>query len=176
MGRTCEIMAARQNLGMAERTHQYAVTTIWTGNRGKGTSNYRAYSRDHEISGDGKQTILGSSDPAFLGDPARHNPEEMLLASLSACHMLWYLHLCTDQKISVVSYEDHAEGVMQENADGSGQFAHVTLNPTIIVADTSDIEAARELHANAHNKCFIARSVNFPVHCRPTILSNEDSG
>jgi len=157
---------------MTERRHQYAVTTTWTGNRGEGTSTYRAYSRDHEIKGDGKLTILGSSDPAFLGDSARFNPEEMLLASLSACHMLWYLHLCTDRKILVASYEDQAEGVMQENTDGSGQFAHVTLKPTIVIDSADKIETAHELHKAAHNRCFIARSVNFPVNCMPSISSD----
>lgn len=154
---------------MPQRTHQYLITTAWTGNRGEGTSSYRAYSRDHEITGDDKPSILGSSDPSFLGDRTRYNPEEMLVASLSACHMLWYLHLCTDQKILVVSYKDKAEGVMQENKDGSGHFAQVILKPTIIITDARHIDAARDLHELAHDKCFIARSVNFPVLCNPTI-------
>ena len=152
------------------KTHRYAVTVQWTGNTGTGTSGYRSYERRHEISaGAQKPSIPGSSDPAFRGDAARWNPEELLVASLSACHKLWYLHLCADAGIVVVDYIDHAEGVMEETSDGSGQFQRVTLHPLVTVAPGSDMAKARELHEAAHAKCFIARSVNFPVEHEPEI-------
>ena len=152
------------------KTHRYAVTVKWTGNTGSGTSNYRNYERRHEIStGTLKPTILGSSDPAFRGDPACWNPEELLLASLSACHKLWYLHLCAISGIVAVEYVDHAEGFMEEADDGSGHFQRVVLRPEVTITENSDIAKARELHAVAHAKCFIANSVNFPVEHEPQI-------
>lgn len=152
------------------KTHRYSVTVRWTGNTGTGTSSYRSYGRGHEISaGDQKPSIPGSSDPAFRGDPARWNPEEMLVAALSACHKLWYLHLCAVSGIVVVDYVDTAEGILEEEPDGSGHFTRVTLRPRITVTAGSDVAKARELHAEAHAKCFIAKSVNFPVHQEPVI-------
>ena len=152
------------------KTHHYAVTVKWTGNTGTGTSDYRAYERQHEISAEiPKPVILGSSDPAFRGDPARWNPEELLVAALSACHKLWYLHLCASAGIVVVAYVDHAEGVMEETTDGSGFFQCVILHPEVTLASGSDIAKARELHDAAHAKCFIARSVSFPVEHEPKI-------
>jgi len=152
------------------KTHRYGVTVTWTGNTGTGTSSYKSYERRHEISaGTQKPLIPGSSDPAFRGDPARWNPEELLVASLSACHQLWYLHLCAEAGIVVLAYVDHAEGVMQETPDGSGQFEQVTLRPRVTVAQGLDVTKARELHGAAHAKCFIARSVTFPVEHEPEI-------
>lgn len=145
------------------RTHSYEAEVIWTGNQGSGTSGYKAYSRDHVIRAGSKPEIPGSSDPAFRGDPARYNPEDMLVASLSACHMLWYLHLCATNKIVVEDYRDHAQGVMVETADGGGHFESVTLRPRVIIAAGGDLALAERLHAEAHAKCFIANSVNFPV-------------
>ena len=157
------------------REHRYETTVTWTGNLGSGTSNYRAYSRDHEIAFDGKPVIAGSSDPAFRGDPTRHNPEDMLVASLSTCHMLWYLHLCAVAGVVVTRYVDHAEGVMTEEADGAGQFANVVLQPEIALAPGADEARAAALHHEAHAKCFIARSVNFPVECRPRFVRSADA-
>jgi len=152
------------------KTHRYAVTVQWTGNTGTGTSGYRSYERQHEISaGTEKPLIPGSSDPAFRGDPARWNPEELLVAAFSACHKLWYLHLCAEAGIIVLAYVDHAEGVMQETPDGSGHFERVVLRPQLTVAPGSDMARARELHDAAHAKCFLARSVNFPVQHEPKI-------
>ena len=146
------------------KTHHYAVTVQWTGNTGTGTSSYRSYGRQHEITGEsGKPLIPGSSDPAFRGDPARWNPEELLVAALSACHQLAYLHLCAVAGIVVVDYVDHAEGVMKDAEDGSGSFQQVTLRPEVTITPGSDTAKAHELHEIAHAKCFIARSVNFPV-------------
>jgi organic hydroperoxide reductase OsmC/OhrA len=149
--------------------HRYAVTVEWTGNRGSGTGSYKAYARDHEIRVAGKPSIPASSDPSFRGDPARYNPEELLVAALSGCHMLWYLHLCATAGIVVTQYVDRAEGVMAEAADGSGRFASVVLKPEIAVRPGADLAKAHALHATAHKMCFIANSVNFPVAHEPTI-------
>jgi organic hydroperoxide reductase OsmC/OhrA len=143
--------------------HNYQVNVRWTGNKGEGTANYKAYDRDHTISSAGKADILGSSDPAFRGDKTKYNPEEMLLASLSTCHMLSYLHMCVLGGIIVTDYTDDASGVMVETPDGGGHFTEVTLYPVVTVADASMIEKANELHHKAHKVCFIANSVNFPV-------------
>ena len=154
------------------KTHHYKVTVEWTGNTGTGTSGYRNYERRHEISaGTQKPAIPGSSDPNFRGDAARWNPEELLVASLSACHKLWYLHLCSEAGIVVTSYVDHAEGVMEETADGSGRFVRVVLHPQVSLPPDNDFKKARELHHAAHAKCFIANSVNFPVETEPSFIS-----
>ncbi|MDR3512334.1 MAG: OsmC family protein [Caulobacteraceae bacterium] len=152
---------------MAEKQHRYRATIVWTGNRGAGTTGYRDYGREHEISVPAKPAIPGSSDPAFRGDPARWNPEELLVASLSACHQLWYLHLCSAAGVVVERYEDEAEGVMAEEADGSGRFVSVTLRPCIALAPGADLARAEALHHQAHACCFIANSVNFPVVVEP---------
>jgi len=154
---------------VAGRNHTYTVTVEWRGNRGGGTASPSAYDRDHVITGDLKHDILGSSDPSFRGDPARWNPEELLLASLSACHKLWYLGLCAASGVVVQEYVDRASGTMAEQADGAGQFTEVTLRPEIILAPGSDDSAALALHERAHAMCFVARSVNFPVHHEATI-------
>jgi organic hydroperoxide reductase OsmC/OhrA len=139
----------------------------WTGNQGSGTSTYRAYSRNHEISAAGKPVVPASSDPAFNGDPGRYNPEDLLVASLAGCHMLWYLHLCAVNKVVVLEYQDNASGTMEETAGGGGRFVEVTLHPSITVTAQSDLDTARRLHHDAHEKCFIAGSVNFPVRVQP---------
>ncbi len=143
--------------------HNFNVRTTWTGNTGSGTSDYRAYERDHEIAGPAKPVILGSSDPAFRGDRSRYNPEELLVASVSACHMLWMLHLCADAGITVTSYADEASGTMALDPDGSGHFREVILSPRLKITDSSRIQDAQALHHRAHQMCFIANSVNFPV-------------
>ncbi|HTQ53768.1 MAG TPA: OsmC family protein [Bryobacteraceae bacterium] len=156
------------------KIHRYPVTVTWTGNTGTGTSSYRGYQRSHEITaGTRKPPIPGSSDPAFRGDPERWNPEELLVAALSACHKLWYLHLCAVSGIVVMGYEDRAEGVMLEAPDGSGRFERVTLRPQVTVAPGSDVAKARELHHAAQEKCYIANSVNFPVAHEPEIRCAE---
>lgn len=148
------------------RTHRYQTTLTWQGNLGDGTRDYRGYGRDHTIAAPGKADIAGSSDPAFAGDAARWNPEELLVASLSSCHMLWYLHLAASAKIVVTQYEDDAEGIMEESARG-GRFVRVVLRPRVTVTPPGDAPRARALHRDAHAKCFIANSVNFPVECEP---------
>jgi organic hydroperoxide reductase OsmC/OhrA len=149
------------------KKHNYSVTVEWTGNQGTGTSNYRAYERSHTISVENKMTIEASSDPAFRGDAAKYNPEELLVSSLSSCHMLWYLHLCADAGIVVIEYKDHATGIMVETEKGGGHFSEVTLNPMVTVAAESMIKKAMHLHQQANELCFIANSVNFPVHHKP---------
>lgn len=151
------------------RQHSYKTTITWTGNKGTGTSGYQAYDRSYTIEWGDKPAILGSSDPAFRGDRKRWNPEELLLASLSACHQLWYLHLCADAGVVVETYVDEASGVMEEFSDGSGRFLEVTLQPKVRLAAGSDRARAHALHEEAHSKCFIARSVNFPVKCAPAL-------
>jgi organic hydroperoxide reductase OsmC/OhrA len=153
------------------REHNYRVNVIWTGNTGSGTSGYQAYKRDHEISVVGKPPIPGSSDPKFRGDAARYNPEELLVAALSTCHMLWYLHLCADAGIVVESYEDRAEGTMKETTEGGGRFVSVKLRPHVRVIGS--IEQAEALHQRAHELCFIANSVNFPVEHEPATEPNH---
>lgn len=143
--------------------HEYQVTVKWTGNTGEGTKNYRAYERSHVVMAEGKPELLGSSDPAYRGDAAKWNPEELLLASLSACHMLWYLHLCSDRKIVVTAYLDKPVGKMVVEASGAGHFQEATLNPKIAITDSTRIAEAESLHQEAHAKCFIANSVKFPV-------------
>ena len=160
---------------MATKEHSYTINLKWTGNLGKGTKRYSAYSRDHEIFAAGKQLIQGSSDPSFRGDPTRYNPEELLVSTLSSCHMLWYLHLCTVNKITVIAYEDAAKGIMVEQENGSGYFKKVTLYPSIIIKEADKIELAKSIHHQAHEYCFIANSVNFEVTCEPIIKIERDA-
>jgi organic hydroperoxide reductase OsmC/OhrA len=161
---------------VADKTHKYQVQVTWTGNEGKGTASYRDYSRAHVITADGKASIEGSSDPGFRGDPTRWNPEELLLASLSACHKLWYLGLCAEAGLVVLAYEDNPHATMVEEASGAGQFTSVVLRPKVILAPGSEIAKAQALHAIAHAKCFIARSVNFPVsHVAEIAISPDRS-
>lgn len=156
---------------MVKKHHHYHITNEWTGNLGQGTTSYKSYSRDHVLEVKGKQhPILAASDPSFLGDPTRYNPEELFVASISACHMLWFLHLCSTNKITVTSYIDYAEGTMEENKDGSGQFSKVTLKPKVIIREAEKMELCPTLHHQANQMCFIANSCNFPIDHKPSIL------
>jgi organic hydroperoxide reductase OsmC/OhrA len=148
---------------IVKKKHAYRTSLHWSAARGEGTVNYRSYSRNFTIGAQSKAPIEGSSDPAFRGDGSRYNPEELLVASLSSCHMLWYLHLCAINGIVVTEYRDQAEGFMNENDDGSGEFARVVLRPSVTLREASGESKARELHHQAHRLCFIARSVKFPV-------------
>jgi organic hydroperoxide reductase OsmC/OhrA len=168
------------------RTHSYDVTVAWTGNRGSGTSGYREYGRDHEVTvsgaGDGAgdagrpQPIAGSSDSAFRGDPGRWNPEQLLTAALAQCHMLSYLHACAAAGIVVTEYTDEAHGTMTETTDGGGHFIEVVLRPRVTVASPDMVQKAAGLHREAHEKCFIASSVNFPVRHEPVVLAASTAG
>jgi organic hydroperoxide reductase OsmC/OhrA len=156
--------------------HNYRVQIEWTGNDGEGTKTYKSYRRDHTIAIEGKPPILGSSDPAFRGDRSRYNPEEFLVAALSACHMLSYLHLCAVNHVNVVGYTDNASGVMELAEDGAGRFVHATLAPQVTISAESDRARALALHGEAHHKCFIANSVNFPVDVQPEVTRALASG
>jgi organic hydroperoxide reductase OsmC/OhrA len=145
------------------KKHLYRSKINWTGNTGESTRNYHSYERSYTVSIDGKVDISGSSDPAFSGNPQLHNPEDLLLAAVSSCHLLWYLHLCSIHKILVLEYTDYAEGTMVENENGSGKFTEIILKPEIVVAEESMIEKAFELHHTASEYCFIANSLNFKV-------------
>ncbi len=163
------------------RTHSYDVTVAWTGNRGSGTSGYRDYDRDHEVTvsgagggdaaGSRPQPIAGSSDSAFRGDPGGWNPEQLLTAALAQCHMLSYLHACAAAGIVVTGYTDEAHGTMTETTDGGGHFTEVVLRPRVTVASPDMVEKAAALHQDAHDRCFIASSVNFPVRHEPVVLA-----
>ena len=156
-----------------DKTHRYQTQVVWTGNLGQGTASYRDYERSHEIVVEGKPLISGSSDPAFRGDKAKYNPEELLVASISACHMLWYLHLCTEASIVVTHYFDQAIGTMLETEDGGGRFAEVILKPVVTITPSSDKKQAEKLHEQAHHFCFVANSMNFPVLCESSILNDN---
>jgi organic hydroperoxide reductase OsmC/OhrA len=157
---------------MARREHHYQVSVKWTGNKGKGTASYKAYDRDYVIQASSKPEIAGSSDPAFLGDAKKWNPEDLLVASVSACHKLWYLHLCAEAGIVVQTYLDQAEGTMVE--DKTGRFESIVLKPQITVAAGNNIELALSLHHTAHELCYIANSLNFPVRCEPQITYKNE--
>jgi len=151
-----------------EKEHHYSIHVQWTGNKGTGTASSRGYDRNHLVAADNKPPIPCSSDPAFLGDTQRYNPEELLVASISSCHMLWYLHLCSQAGVTVLAYDDHAKGTMQETLDGSGHFLEVSLHPMITLKDPSMEVKAHVLHDRAGKLCFIANSVNFPIHHFPS--------
>lgn len=148
-------------------SHRYAVDIEWTGNRGSGTSGYRDYGRDHIVRAAGLPDLPGTADPTFHGDRDRWNPEQLLLAALSQCHMLSYFHLAVKHGVGVVGYSDAASGTLQLNHDGSGEFTEAVLHPRVVLADEAQRVMADSLHEQAHEVCFIARSVNFPVRTEP---------
>jgi len=147
--------------------HSYQASVIWTGAGETGTTSYTAYSRNHEIRFDGKPPLQGSADPAFRGDPARYNPEELLVAALAQCHMLWFLHLAASDGVVVHAYRDDPTGTMRVAAAGAGQFTEVVLRPQVAVEGEVTEEVLDALHARAGEHCFISRSVNFPVRAEP---------
>ena len=154
--------------------HQYKILVEWTGNKGSGTLDYRSYSRDHSILGRKKEgIILGSSDSAFSGDPKRYNPEELMIASISSCHMLWYLRLCSDHQVIVTDYTDEAHGVLDIKSGGKGKITSVTLKPVVTIANPNSETIAMEMHQKAHEECFIANSCNFPIVFQPIIKIEE---
>lgn len=153
------------------KAHNYEIKVEWTGNDGNGTINYKSYNRNHEISSEGKyDKINGSSDPSFWGDKTKYIPEDLFISSISACHMLWYLHLCSVNEIVVTEYIDNATGIMVELENGSGKFTEVTLNPNVKITNPHLIDRANELHAEANKKCFIANSCNFKIEHKPNTV------
>jgi len=152
--------------------HHYRLRSTWTGDLGTGTSGYRDYERAVTLEVDGKPTIAASADKPFRGDPAKWNPEELLIAALSECHLLSYLYACVKVNVVVTGYEDDASGTLQEDGNGGGAFTEVVLRPRVRVADESMIEAARAAHRQAREWCFIANSVNFPVRHEPEVTAD----
>ena len=152
------------------KEHNYTCQIAWTGNRGEGTRHYRGYDRSWDIVTPGKPVIHCSNDPLLGGDPTRPNPEDLLLATLSACHMLWYLHLASNAGIVVHAYADQPVGVGETAANGSGRFLRATLKPRIEVTAGANLVRADEIHHEIHEFCFIARSVNFPVEYEATYV------
>jgi len=153
------------------REHVYETEVVWTGNLGTGTDSYRSYRRTHEVRADGVPPLAGSADPHFRGDADRWNPEQLLLAALSQCHLLSYLHVCAVNGVVVTAYTDRAAGTMTETSDGGGRFTEVTLRPVVEVADPAMVDKALALHEQAHSVCFIANSVNFPVRHEPAVTA-----
>ncbi len=167
---------------MVSRSHSYHVSVTWTGNLGSGTAGYRSYGRNHEVAADiahdparrqAPQPIAGSSDAAFRGDPGRWNPEQLLTAALSQCHMLWYLHVCAEAGVVVTGYTDHAVATMTEDASGGGRFTEAVLRPQVTVSSPAEIGKATALHRDANERCFIANSVNFSVRHEPVVVSAD---
>jgi organic hydroperoxide reductase OsmC/OhrA len=150
------------------KEHLYPLKITWTGNSGVGTVKYDAYTRNFTIENEKKEILHCSADAPFLGDNTKYNPEDMMVASISSCHMLWYLHLCADAGIIVTSYTDDAVGVLHLPDSGSGYITEVTLHPIVIITDETKIEQAIALHHKANEKCFIANSVKFPVYHKVT--------
>ncbi len=157
------------------KQHFYNLCIEWTGNVGTGTAGYKSYERSHTLKIDEKPDIMLSADPAFRGDNTRYNPEELLLASLASCHMLWFLHLCSDKGIIVTAYTDHPTGIMEETQTGSGRFVEVTLRPHVTVQNQQDQQQLSELHKKSRELCFIANSVNFPVKHEPVFHNNTQA-
>lgn len=154
---------------MSERQHEYRARLIWEGNRGEGTATYTSYDREYRVLVQGKPDLLGTSDPMFRGDPAKHNPEDLFLTSVSACHMLFYLSLSAKHGMRVLSYEDEVRGTMVLDGGGGGRFEEITLHPSVTIADEKGTELAVQLHDRAHELCFIANSCNVPIHHRPAV-------
>lgn len=148
--------------------HDYAARIIWTGNPGEGTATYAGYRRQYLISIDGKPELVGSADASFRGDPQWHNPEDLLVASVSACHMLFFLSLCARSGVRVTAYEDEARGNIVMHPAGGGKFEQIMLQPVVTVASEDMIAQARLLHDTAHELCFIANSCSVPIRIDPT--------
>ncbi len=150
--------------------HDFASRIEWTGNRGAGTASYRGYDRTWSITTPGKPRVDCSNDPRLGGDPALHNPEDLLIASLSACHMLWYLHLASEAGLVVEDYQDAPLGHGESTPDGAGRFVAATLRPRITLRQGSDHARADAIHHEIGKVCFVARSVAFPVRYEATYL------
>jgi organic hydroperoxide reductase OsmC/OhrA len=161
------MLKIKKENALGDKRHLYRTSLTWIGHQERAAS-FKRHNRSYVLEVDGKPAIPGSSDPGFRGDPKRWNPEDLLLASLSSCHHLWFMYLCGQAGYEVLSYEDHAQGTMIEHPDGAGEFVEVTLCPKVRLAAGADAQKAAQLHELAHEKCFISRSVNFPVRHQPT--------
>jgi organic hydroperoxide reductase OsmC/OhrA len=150
------------------KEHYYGAKVRWTGARQGTTSSYRSYSREYEALVKGKETLRLTADAAFRGDEALHNPEDLLVISLSGCHLLTYLSECARAGLRILSYEDEASGVITWDGE-TFRFGEVVLRPRVVIEEGGDPALAEELHRRAHDLCFIARSVNFPVRHEPEV-------
>lgn len=155
--------------------HAFACHLVWTGAASGPTRSYRSYDRSYRVDFEGKPSLEGSAAPPFRGDGSRHNPEDLLVAALSACHCLSYLASCAQARIEVLAYEDDARGRMAL-VDGGLQFVEVELRPRVRLSSGSDVAKAERLHRRAREQCFIARSVAFPVRHRATVSVEAASG
>jgi len=155
------------------KPHEFTCRLRWTGAASGPTTNYRTYSRALVVEVPGKPAMAVSAAPPFLGDGAVHNPEDLLMAALSACHCLSYLALAARHGVEVVDYTDEANGIME--FDGKTyHFTKAVLKPVVTVKKGTDLAKARALHEEAHASCFIARSVNFPVTNEPVMVEAMD--
>lgn len=152
-----------------KREHTYEARLVWEGNTEGGTTDYASYGREYRLLFEGKPDLVGSADPTFRGDPKIHNPEELFLAAISACHMLTYLALCAQGGVEVLAYEDSPTGRMSLTAEGGGRFEEVVLRPHVTISDVTGADTARRLHEKAHRLCFIASSCNFPIRQESTV-------
>lgn len=153
--------------------HEYTARLIWDGNLGEGTSSYTSYGRQYRVLVAGKPELVGTADPAFRGEADKHNPEDLFLAAIAACHMLFYLSLCARKGIRVLAYEDDVSGTMKVEAGGGGRFEEVTLRPRVTIANVEGVERAVQLHDTAHELCFIANSCSVPVRHKATVRVAE---
>jgi len=149
------------------KENQFTSNVVWTGNTGEGTRAYRSYQRSWNVEVPGKPVIQCSNDPELGGDPTLMNPEDMLLSALSACHMLWFLHLASSAGIVVTAYRDEPLGLGETAPDGAGRFVKATLRPRVTVMAGADLAKAAALHQEVHKYCYIARSVAFPIEIKP---------
>lgn len=154
---------------MTGTVHEYAAGVRWDGNTGEGTAGYTSYSRRYGVRIEGKPELAGTADPAYRGEPDRHNPEDLFLSAIAACHMITYLAVCARRGVRIIGYEDEARGRLRAHAGGGGSFEEVTLRPCVTVADEADADLAVQLHATARAQCFIANSCSIPIRHEPTV-------
>ena len=143
----------------------YLATVEW---RSGGGFREGTYSRAHKLSFDGGAVVPGSASPQVVAppysDPAGVDPEEALIASASACHMLWFLHLARDLGLDVAAYRDEARGTMGKDERGKMAMTRIVLRPEIEFAgEAPDSEALARLHHEAHERCFIANSLRTEI-------------
>lgn len=155
------------------KTQNYKLDLSWKGNRGAGTMTYTSYDRDFTAQKESRPAILGSSHPAFRGNSDRYCPEELLLASLSSCHMLWYLNMCASHDVVVLEYTDQPVMEMEVKEFGNGDIRSATLSPVVRIASDDQREQALAMHQKAHQSCFIAKGVNFDIILNPTIVEGD---
>ena len=143
--------------------HLFKAKLNWNSIPKEVITNTKRYTKTHQIAIDGKEILNVSAAKAFKGDPNLYNPEDLLLSSVVSCHMMSYLYVCSQNDITVVSYQDNAEGTLEVLENGSGRFVEIRLNPSVIIKEKEKIAQALSLHTKASELCFIANSCNFPI-------------